>query len=63
MIKKSMIMMILIVGLFMAAEYRARGYFALGAEILLVPMWIVSTYEYWKEKEKKRQGLFSQRGE
>ncbi len=63
MIRKSMILMVLFVGIFMLVEYHARGYFAIGAEILIVPMWIIGTYECWKEVQRKRAILSGRKGE
>ena len=53
--KKQMIIMAVAIAILMLAEYRVRGYAAIGAEILIVPLWILALNEYhkWKGAEAK----------
>ena len=53
--KKQMKLMLLAMAILMLAEYQARGYFAIGAEILIAPLWYFAIREYfkWKRGEAK----------
>ena len=45
-IKTSIILFVIVIGLLMLGGYHMRGYFAIGAEIFILPLWILATYEY-----------------
>lgn len=49
--KKQFLLMAVAMLVLMLAEYRVRGYFAIGAEILIAPLWIFAIKEYYKWKK------------
>lgn len=49
--KKQFLILTMAIAILMLAEYRARGYFAIGAEILIAPLWIFAIKEYYKWKK------------
>ena len=48
----SLVLMVVAVIAIMVESYRIRGYFALGSEVIMVPLWLLVTYMFAVEVEE-----------